>query len=171
MNKETIDRLLDEGLRQYSRVEPPAGFSARLEQKIRAEGERRPSRWWMWLPAPVAVAAALALALMPHPAEVLPPSRLVAAMPVPSVQLTPNRGATTGSPARGGFARVGVAVRERTPVVARRSIHILTPTELASMQLPSQFFPTEPPAALTVPDLSISDVKVPALESEDKRSQ
>jgi hypothetical protein len=152
MDKQTIDRLLDEGLKQYSRVEPPADFSARLEEKLRAASESPgPMRWWLWLPVPAAVAAALALALIPRPADVAPPPRLVASMPAAS--LKPNRGAT---------------VRERVP---RRSIHVLTPTELAAMRLPPQLITKEPPAEVTVPDLSIPDLKITAMDSEDKRSQ
>ena len=34
MNREEIDRLLEEGLRHYSRVEPPEDFALRLEVRV-----------------------------------------------------------------------------------------------------------------------------------------
>jgi len=159
MSKDKIDRLLEEGLRNYSRVEPPEDFAARLRERI--EATARPAsllwRWWLWVPAPLAAAALVALwAVLPPPTPVAPPV-VRAVMPVADLRPTAERQPKRISPVAGHIQVVRW----------RRSIRVLSPEELASLQLPADLFPKEPPAAeLTIPDLSVPELKIPALESE-----
>jgi len=70
------DRLLDAGLKEYSRVTPPAGFAVRRP---------RPRANWGWLLVPAAAAVAMAMIAVTMPPAPLPsaPVRFVTVMEVP----------------------------------------------------------------------------------------
>jgi hypothetical protein len=71
-----IDKVLDAGLKEYSRVTPPANFVVRRP---------RPRATWGWLLVPAAATVAMVMMMRPAP---LPstPQRLVVAMEVPALQ-------------------------------------------------------------------------------------
>jgi hypothetical protein len=109
------DRLLDAGLKEYSRVMPPANFTVRRP---------RPSFSWGWLLVPAAAAVALVMTVRPAP---LPsaPGRLVTVMEVPALSK---------------HQEVVVAVSHRPPAQYRA----LTAVEIARLEmLPELFAPRE----------------------------
>jgi hypothetical protein len=70
-----VDKVLDAGLKEYSRVTPPANFAVRRPRAKFA---------WGWLLVPAAAAVAMVVMMRPAP---LPsaPARVVAVMEVPAL--------------------------------------------------------------------------------------
>lgn len=132
MNDDFNDRLLEESLKQYSRVSPPEDFEVRLPAE-------RPglSRWWLLVPA--AAVLATTLLLLPRPAPQRPALQAAYLPPVP----------LTG-PTRTVGARRAVPLRPR--------FRMLTGRELAHLSITADLFaqPEEKPMKdLEVPDLEI----------------
>ena len=80
MNDDFNDRLLEESLKQYSRVSPPEGFEVRLP--VASPGL---SRWWLLVPAAAALATMLLLLPRPAPAPPSPQTKLPTAAGIPQV--------------------------------------------------------------------------------------
>jgi hypothetical protein len=185
MRDEQIDRLLDEGLKSYSRVEPPGELAERIlaaRDANRAASPARHSslvtrhlrRWWFWAPIPALAAALIILALIPKRVAIEPQRAQRDNTKVAEVQRQPQP--ATSSSASSATTSAPSAVKSPAPhkrgIVPRRSIHVLTPEELATMTLPDGLFPSAPPPAelsvapLTVPEIVIAPIEIPAVEPE-----
>jgi len=188
MNDEQIDRLLDEALKNYSRVEPPAGLTERVAASIRGvppsgirerfsgsvrgasrRGDARvPHRWWLWAPIPALAALVVILGLLArHPGtpRVEPRSHGTEAANTQKPEAQKPTVAVAAPRPQPAQTASALAVK-RSPatrvVVPRRSIRVLTPEELATMHFRADMFPTAPqPAELVVPDLTVPEMKVP----------
>lgn len=174
MSDEKIDRLLDEALKNYSRVEPPDGLAERVTASVRGArvSKRFPGsvRWWLWAPIPALAALLVIVGLLArHPgtprveprspstgtraANVRKPEAQKPTVAVEAPRPQPAQTASALSVKRSPATRV---------VVPRRSIHVFTPEELATMQLPAELFSgAAPPAELLVPPLAVPEMKVP----------
>jgi len=159
MERKTVSRLLDAGLKNYSRVEAPGvapGMPARTRH-LRIN-------WWLWLPAPVAVAAVLTLLAVIPRRPVAPP---------------PLQRGIAGTPPAPVFAGTqpsrppSVAMRARRPrsQAPAPSIHVLSPEELAGMELPADLFPKQQPPRpvatdeIVIPGVTIREVTIPDIET------
>ena len=160
MERKTVSRLLDEGLKNYSRVEAP-GVAPGMPARPRHDR----INWWLWLPAPVAVAAVLTLlAVIPRRPEAPPPvQRGIAGTPPAPVFA----GTQPSRPP-------SVAMRARRPrsQAPAPSIHVLSPEELAGMELPVGLFPKQPPRRLAsgeivIPEITIREVTIPDIETRN----
>ncbi len=166
MNKEFIDKVLDEGLKNYSRVTPPEDLAALVaaraaaaqaggpEHWLRVAGGWFPRRWWLWAPAPLAAAAMLAAMLLRPPVET-PGVRPTATPPVAA--RTVERPAVVKSVATPPARRL-----RRRP----SGLRVLTAADLAALQLPAELFRKDAAAEQPLPDLSIPELVIPALGSE-----
>lgn len=63
-NDRLVDRLLDESLRQYGRVQPRAGLEARLLRRLQDEEQRHAARWKFFRVTPAWGSAAAAAVLI-----------------------------------------------------------------------------------------------------------
>ncbi len=141
MSEQFHDRLLDESLKQYSRVEPPAGFEERLA--ARAERPRVWKLWWFLAPA---AAAALGVAMFVKAPDAVPP------VPMHVVHVSP-RPAEPAPP----IQKVRIATQ-----AARSRYHTLTGAELARLSdFPELFAKREekPVADLEIPDLVVTPLE------------
>jgi hypothetical protein len=197
MRDEQIDRLLDEGLKNYSRVEPPGELAERIlaaRDANRAASRRarlygaprrgikpRPTslrRWWLWAPIPALAAALIVLALMPRRVAIEPQrtqrdnAKAAEVQPQPVLPSVPSTSASASSATTSAPSAVQSPGPHKRGIVPRRSIHVLTPEELATMTLPDGLFPSAPPPAelsvapLTVPEIVIAPIEIPAVEPE-----
>jgi hypothetical protein len=159
MDRKTVSRLLDAGLKNYSRVEAPG-----VAPGMPAGARHDRINWWLWLPAPVAVAALLVLfAVIARRPEAPPPVQrgIAGAPPAPAFA------GTQPSPP------TSVAMRARRPraQVPAPSIHVLSPEELAGMELPADLFPQQPPPRpvatdeFVIPGITIREVTIPDIET------
>lgn len=144
MNDHTnfTDRLLDAGLKEYSRVQPPEGFMVRRPE---------PRRYWLWIPTLAAAALAGAIVMMPMPTLPSSPQPVAAVREVPPVDRT--------------VAPPPQSQRE-APVPKGSHYRTLTAIELARMDLPMGLFGSneeKPP----LEDIVIPDVTVKPLESDN----
>lgn len=169
MDKKTIGRLLDEGLKNYSRVQPPGSLSETEAGRARRVIAPAAWRWWLWAPAPLAVAALLAAwVLVPrHQTAPAPPPALSVHMERPSVA-----GETPALPAATVRERTAPRHPRKTAVQASlpaRSIRVLSPEELASIEIPADLFPRQsrpqPVGEIVIPSIAIREVTIPDIET------
>jgi hypothetical protein len=161
MDRKTVSRLLDAGLKNYSRVEAPG-----VAPGMPAGARHDRINWWLWLPAPVAVAALLVLfAVIPRRPVAPPPVQrgIAGTPPAPAFAGTqPSR-----PPSVAMRARSRRAGRSQAPAP---SIHVLSPEELAGMELPADLFLKQPPGPLAageivIPEITIREVTIPDIET------
>jgi hypothetical protein len=132
------ERLLDAGLREYSRVSPPERFALRTVPA-------RPA--WKWALAAALPALAVALLLLRPEPPTAPPAYRVALPPA----ALPNADPRTWNLEPG-------TSRPRRPQPAPRRFRELSGAELARMDLPVEFlakFAVKPLTDLEVPDLNV----------------
>ena len=164
--RDEMERLLDAGLENYSRAEPPPGFTERVKRRLEDEpppvrelliaGRRR--RWLLTLaPVPAAAAIALAFLLQPAPLPPPPPARR-AALPAPRLAFS------TAPAARKAVRHAPVARAGGVPAETERSVRVLTPEELAAMEFPAQLFPLRLNNPLAVADLDVKPLTIEPLE-------
>ncbi len=163
------DRLLEESLKQSSRVSAPEDFAERLAARAAREKTGRTGLNLRWLLAPAAVALALSLALIVlHPPSPRPAPGIVsvarqretAEVPLPRPR---NRQA---SPAGEHSLRstVGRALplgRSEELRTAGSKFRTLTEQELARLQFPADLFAASPTKPLS--DLEIPEINIPPL--------
>lgn len=174
MERDAIDRLLDEGLKSYSRVEPPEDFTGRV-RAASLHKQTRPGtrRWWIWVAAPLAAVALFLLALVlrwPGPGQTAVSIRVKDTARTVAPAPAPNAGAKQPP-----LSDAIVAARKHLPqasrrarqVLARRSIHVLSPEELADVRLPAVFLQPDSNAGhIEMKDLAVPELKVRPIEIE-----
>ncbi|GEM_PF-5373148 len=140
MNHDFTDRLLDAGLKQYSRVAPPEDFAVRMPAA-------RPARyaWFGWLAVPAAATLLATLAMPP-----LPQAPVVFAIAHHAPAVSP----------------VSRAPRPK-PLPYKPPFHTLTPQELAAMDLSAAAQPSADAAPIV--DLEIKPLVITPLEGEGKQ--
>jgi len=171
-HKDHVDRLLDEGLKHYSRVEPPEDFAEKVREAAERAGKaaERKVRWWLWAPVPAALAMLLFVTLMRQaPAPQRPSAAATpSSAPAPSAHVAPAAPQARPAPMIAAVhpARAAAARPARVPVVPRRprGPRVLTPEELARMAFPAEMFAAQQAEQLAIPDLAIPELKIPALE-------
>lgn len=146
MNREFFDKLLDEGLKNYSRVDAPDDLAERVRARAAQPAPRR-RPWWVLAPAPIAAAAVLAFVLLrPQPSEVPPPPPLTAEIASPAL-----------APAA---PKVVIRANRSKTRVQPRGPRPLSPEELASVRLPAGLFPSvAPPDELVIPEITVSPLE------------
>jgi hypothetical protein len=144
MKEDFNDRLIEESLKQYSRVLPPENFEARLA--ARAARPRISPMWWALIPA----AATLGAVLMLRFPEPLPPEpgRVAIILPAPQVQTAPR-----------------ARVRKRA-VAPHPRWHVLTGAELAKLSAFPGLF--EKPAEKELKDLEVPELEVKPLAGSEE---
>ena len=140
MNDDFNDRLLEESLKQYSRVSPPENFEVRLPAE-------KPglSRWWLLVPAAAALATTLLLLPRPSPQRTPLQATLPHAVPV-------TRPATT------------VGARRAVPL--RPRFRVLTARELAQLNLSADLF--APPEERPLKDLEVPELEIKPLAGSEE---
>ena len=138
MKDDFTDRLLEESLKQYSRVSPPEGFEERLKARLEAGLPRPEARWWWLAPAAVVLAAAVFFVRQ----------RAQHAVPLPQPPPPPVVGAQRAVP----------LPRHPAP---RPRFRILTAQELAHLQLPAELLAPREEKPLT--DLEVPEINIPPL--------
>ncbi len=156
MKDDFTGRLLEESLKQYSRVSPPEGFEARLKARLEA-ADRRPEAYrWRWLLVPAATAVALAvLWLRPAPAPGPPAPAIVRANLPPAPAVAARRVVTRHA-----------VPRHAVLPASRPRFRILTAQELARMDLPAELF--APREEKPLRDLEIPEITIPPLQMEEE---
>lgn len=152
MKDDFTARLLDESLKQYSRVSPPEGFEARLKTRLEAGGRRLMApRWWLVMSA----AGSLALVLfLVRPAPLPPP---------PEVRLVSTRLPIF-------WSKRPILTAPATQPLTRKGPRFLSAQELAHLELPAELFarPEEKPLR----DLEVPELVIPPLSGgEDKATK
>ena len=142
MNDDFNDRLLEESLKQYSRVSPPEDFEVRLPAE-------KPgiSRWWLLLPAAAALATTLLLLPRPAPAPQSPQTKPQTTAGIPQV------------------------IRVRIPhsairIPQSRRFRVLTARELAQLDLSADLF--APPEERPLKDLEVPELEIKQLAGSEE---
>ena len=166
MNEDFLDKLIDESLKQHSQVLPPADFAQRVKQRLAAAPESARPAWLRWpllVPVP-ALAAALAAVFLLSPEAPAPDTRRPLADDRGSVVVRNE----SPKPVQSSVRKGAIPARPARPaLVWRTRFRTLTPSELASLKLPSELLAGKP-AVQEMNDLVIEDLKIPDLESESK---
>lgn len=145
------DRLLETGLKEYSRVTPPDGLAGNIAATLAAKPPRRSRLAWAWMLAPAMACAAMVMMMRPGP---LPTPPVMTFRPGPLPALTAVVGAKAG-PAASNQPKLVAEVIHRRPRVQYRT---LTAIELARLDFPAELLaPRE--------DTPIADLTIKPLES------
>lgn len=179
MERDAIDRLLDEGLKNYTRVEPAGDFAGQV-RAAGLRGHREPAirRWWFWLPVPLAAAALILLAVaLRWPGAGRTTVSVRTAAPAVTSKPAPSITARQAQPRESPRSAAILAAQEHRPRgiaaggpekgTARRSVHVLSPEELADVRLPPAFLqPNSSAGNIEIKDLAVPELKVRPIEVE-----
>ena len=145
MNDDFNDRLLEESLKQYSRVSPPEGFEVRLPAE-----KAGISRWWLLLPAAAALATALLLLPRPAPAPQSPQTKPQTTAGIPQVIRV----------------RIPHSGRRGDRIPQSRRFRVLTARELAQLDLSADLF--APPEERPLKDLEVPELEIKPLAGSEE---
>lgn len=153
---DALDQAVDQALAQYSNAEPLTGLEQRVMNRVRAEGRRRRLGLWGWAIAAGAAAVLVAGTL----------AWRISSAPIPMIAFHPRTHAATPSP---------VKLRVMQPhVMARRAVRLSREERvllaLASV-VPEAFVEKDPPppASISPVPISIEEIKIEPLRSDDDK--